>query len=400
MSLSFKTAVGNVVEGALTYPFVKLAQLKFTLQATKDCPDLAAAQEQAVTELFELIKKHDMAPFYEAICASGLWPKPLDATLLAQLKESNTAALARFDAELETAKESAGPSEVQAANQKIAEYKAFIGAPDAAAALETVLESTVGAGPRLDNVLLLARFAFSLADNALIGKYIDRAKKLIDAGGDWDRRNRLKVYEGTYLMSIRDFTRASELFLSALPTFTSTELLQYDTFISYSILMCLFTLDREMLKSKILDSPEVLEVAIKVAPFLNLAESFYNCEYRAFFTHLAEVEALLKKDLFLFPHYKYYVREMRIRAYAQYLEPYKSVKLQSMADTFGVSPTFIDEELSRFISAGRIHCAIDAVSATIATRRPDNRNSHYRSIVQEGDLLLNRIQKLARVTDL
>lgn len=28
---------------------------------------------------------------------------------------------------------------------------------------------------------------------------------LIDEGGDWDRRNRLKVYRGVYCMFIRDF---------------------------------------------------------------------------------------------------------------------------------------------------------------------------------------------------
>ena len=47
--------------------------------------------------------------------------------------------------------------------------------------------------------------------------------RLCDEGGDWDRRNRLKVYEGLYLMSIRNLKRASELFVDALPTFTCTE---------------------------------------------------------------------------------------------------------------------------------------------------------------------------------
>ena len=34
---------------------------------------------------------------------------------------------------------------------------------------------------------------------------VAKAKKMIDDGGDWDRRNRLKVYEGLYLLTIRDF---------------------------------------------------------------------------------------------------------------------------------------------------------------------------------------------------
>ena len=42
-------------------------------------------------------------------------------------------------------------------------------------------------------------------DRPLITENIEKAKKLIDEGGDWDRRNRLKVYEGLYAVTIRDF---------------------------------------------------------------------------------------------------------------------------------------------------------------------------------------------------
>lgn len=33
---------------------------------------------------------------------------------------------------------------------------------------------------------------------------VAEAKKLNDIGGDWDRRNRLKVYEAYYLLTVRD----------------------------------------------------------------------------------------------------------------------------------------------------------------------------------------------------
>ena len=50
---------------------------------------------------------------------------------------------------------------------------------------------------------------------------------LIEEGGDWDRRNRLKVYEGIYSMAIRDFKKAANLFLDTISTFTSYELMDY-----------------------------------------------------------------------------------------------------------------------------------------------------------------------------
>lgn len=44
------------------------------------------------------------------------------------------------------------------------------------------------------------------------------------------------------------------------------------------------------------------------------------------------------------------------------LESYKSVQLQSMAQSFGVSVEFLDHEISRFIASGRLHCKIDKVA--------------------------------------
>jgi len=105
----------------------------------------------------------------------------------------------------------------------------------------------------------------------------------------------------------------------------------------------------------------------------------------------------MKLDRFLAPHIRYYCREMRIRAYAQLLESYRSVQLESMAKSFGVSIEFLDRELSRFISLGRLHCKIDKVGGVVETNRPDTKNAQYLSTIKQGDLLLNRIQKLSRI---
>ena len=53
----------------------------------------------------------------------------------------------------------------------------------------------------------------------------------------------------------------------------------------------------------------------------------------------------------------------------QFLESYKSVTLQSMADSFGVSIDFMDKELSDFIVAGRLPAKIDKVAGIIETTR-------------------------------
>jgi len=91
---------------------------------------------------------------------------------------------------------------------------------------------------------------------------------------------------------------------------------------------------------------------------------------------------------------------MRIIAYSQLLESYKSVQLEKMANAFGISEDFLDMELSRFIASGRLHCKIDKVGGIVETNRPDSKNAQYQATIKSGDLLLNRIQKLSRVVNL
>ena len=88
---------------------------------------------------------------------------------------------------------------------------------------------------------------------------------------------------------------------------------------------------------------------------------------------------------------------MRITIYNQLLHSYQSLTIESMAKSFGVSEDWIDGDLSKFISLGRVNAVIDKVGGVIETNRPDAKNAQYQSVIKQGDVLLNRIQKLSRV---
>lgn len=58
----------------------------------------------------------------------------------------------------------------------------------------------------------------------------------------------------------------------------------------------------------------------------------------------ADVEqTLLLPSRILSAHARYYIREMRIKAYAQLLESYRSLTMDSMCAAFGVGPEFMDK---------------------------------------------------------
>ena len=115
---------------------------------------------------------------------------------------------------------------------------------------------------------------------------------------------------------------------------------------------------------------------------------------------MVDVQAILLSDRFFQPHTGYLMRELHVLGYKQFLDSYKSVTLDRMAKSFGVTPYFLDLQLSRFIAAGRLTAKIDKVEGVVETNRPDLKNAQYRDMIMKGDLLLNRVQKLARVMDL
>ena len=63
----------------------------------------------------------------------------------------------------------------------------------------------------------------------------------------------------------------------------------------------------------------------------------------------------LKPNRLLAPHTRYYVREMRILAYNQLLESYRSLTLDSLARSFGVSIDFVDKYVLTFCNL-RVAC--------------------------------------------
>ncbi len=94
-------------------------------------------------------------------------------------------------------------------------------------------------------------------DKLLVKKHVDRAKTLVESGGDWDRRNRLKAYQGLHLLTVRSYGAAAPLLLDSLSTFTSYELCSYSSLVVYSVLAGSVSLKRVDFKSKVVDAPEI-----------------------------------------------------------------------------------------------------------------------------------------------
>ncbi|KAA3456891.1 26S proteasome non-ATPase regulatory subunit 6-like protein [Gossypium australe] len=346
-------------------------------------------------EVLNSVQSNDMTSYYETLVTDKVLE--LDQSLLESMRAKNEEEIKKLDEKIADAEENLGESEVRETHLAKSLYYIRIGEKEKALEQLKVTESkTVAVGQKMDLVFYTLQIGLFYMDFDLISKSIDKAKNLFEGGGDWERKNRLKVYEGLYCMSTRNFKKAANLFLDSISTFTTYELFPYDTFIFYTVLTSIISLDRVSLKQKVVDAPEILTVIGKIPHLSEFLNSLYDCQYKSFFLAFAGLTEQIKLDRYLHPHFRFYMREVRTVVYSQFLESYKSVTIEAMAKAFGVTVEFIDMELSRFIAAGKLHCKIDKVAGVLETNRPDAKNALYQATIKQGDFLLNRIQKLSR----
>lgn len=419
----------------LKYPNLQLSQHIFNI-SNASCP--SATQKISLTSIQNAIKELKMAPLYRHLAhpsegilnvsgegnaadpytlirreSSGLGQMlagkrpsksvnlPWDEKLYDSLKADNDKELEEIQKAEDEALEKEGDTEVQAARAKRAEFWARVGdKKEALEAYETLLAKTGILSTKIDIVFALIRIGLFFGDKPLTKKTVERANALVEGGGDWDRRNRLKAYHGVHLLTIRAYNLAAPLLLDSLSTFTSYELCSYSALIIYAVLAGSVSLKRLDFKAKVVDAPEIKAVVgtsedrlsamtgsvsagpgadeemgdatssatpsqapvnltmlgqdkmevedakepIDFSSLSTLVNSLYAGNYRPFFGALGTVEqAFLSQDKYLAEHRAWYVREMRLRAYQQLLQSYRVVGLASMANDFGVSVDYLDK---------------------------------------------------------
>jgi 26S proteasome regulatory subunit N7 len=234
-------------------------------------------------------------------------------------------------------------------------------------------DMTGGASKKIEILFEILLMSIARKDTSAVKKDIDRCLKHVEEGADWEKKNKLKIFEGVYCMMIRDFKKASTLFVSSIATFTALELMSFQDFVFYTVVLALLNEDRKTIKKEIIHSPDILAVNRDVPHLREYADCFYNCNYRDFFRYFLRICARVKQDKFLGDHAYFFTNEMRLVAYKQYLESFKSVTLQNMGHAFGLAPEFIDRDLSNFIYLGKLNCKIDKVAGVIESNRSNKK---------------------------
>jgi 26S proteasome regulatory subunit N7 len=192
------------------------------------------------------------------------------------------AKLKEFDDKIKEAKETQGEIEVRDHTFDKAiflkdDIKDF---EKAEIVLREVYEIASGASKKMEVLFEILQINFHRMDVDAVKKDVDKCKQHVEEGGDWEKKNKLKVYEGVYCMMIRNFKRAAELFIDSISTFTCSEMFSYTQFVFYTVVTSMVSLDRGTLRTNVVHSPDILQVIREIPNLKKFSDSFYHCQYR------------------------------------------------------------------------------------------------------------------------
>lgn len=358
---------------------IQVFKLKYQLTG----PEYAFASRRSAiqSEIVKLVREHRMVPWYRDVWVAelGMDPETIPSSELLEMQQENDKRLAEIESTISAAEEDIGDKDARVHWIAKIDHFADIGDKDSAIfwsneALQQ-FEKSASLGVRLDILFKQVRVAFAFSDSALVRKGLSRASSMMaNKGADWERRNRLKLYEGFDHLLTRDFATAAATFRDGVATFASSEMTAYSDFVAMTAIASLVSLSRADIKKKILGSADILALeraadadALRAA--LRLARALVDCLYDDFFPALHQVCLLVLESPWFGPHVQYYYRELRVKGFAQYLSAYEKVTLSQMAAAFGISVAVLDAQLASFIAAKRLDCTVDEVDSVVYMRR-------------------------------
>ncbi|KRY13352.1 COP9 signalosome complex subunit 1 [Trichinella patagoniensis] len=126
-----------------------------------------------------------------------------------------------------------------------------------------------------------------------------------------------------------------------------------------------------------------------------ILQTYIDCQYKKLFSLLDSIRACLSIDVYIEPHVNSLYMRIRNRSFAQFLYPYSSVSMQTMASTFDTSVEEIERQLILLIEAGYItDRVIDSIDKYIYMRKPDPRHV----LAQKADIQLRKLRRLVETT--
>lgn len=127
----------------------------------------------------------------------------------------------------------------------------------------------------------------------------------------------------------------------------------------YGVLCAMASFERPQFKRMVVDNAD-LRPYLEYTPFLkDVIQHYYNSRFLQALQSLEENSTRLRLDIHLARHVEDVLKRIKDKMVEQYVGPFRSVKIDKMASSFGWNSDALEEVLVRLIEVGSLKARID-----------------------------------------
>ncbi|EJU01508.1 G protein pathway suppressor 1 [Dacryopinax primogenitus] len=208
-------------------------------------------------------------------------------------------------------------------------------------------------------------------------------------------QSKLQVANALGFLGRGGYEQAARAFLQA-----GTQLGDWSSMITpgdmavYASLCSLATLSRSAVKTLVLED-EKFCVYLEQEPYMrDILEAYMNSKFKTVLELLERHSARHLLDIHLWPHVQHLTTRIRRRAIILHFQPYASVQLNRMAETFGIPVVELEKEVIGLIQDGEIAARVDSTAKVLRARNKDQRAALFARALKVGEEAQAQSQKI------
>ncbi|KXS17797.1 FUSCA protein FUS6 [Gonapodya prolifera JEL478] len=323
----------------------------------------------------------------EVLASRGAPPYQLDTAWVDQTQRLVRSQTEKLEAELKGYKNNHIKESIRMGHNELGNHYYNIG--DLSNALKSYSRTRdygTTAKHSVEMSLNIVKVSIELGNWSHIESYAQKASTAVDAAERPVVQAKCKCAMGLVHLDQGKFRLAGRQFVDvgfALGT-NFSDILSPNDVATYGGLCALASFDRGELKRMVIDNAEFRQFLELEPQIRELIYGFYNSKYAHCLKLMERLKPDLLLDVYLHTHVDAIYQNIRKKALVQYLSPFLSVNMATMASAFNTTINLLEPELAGLIMEGMVQARIDSHNKVIHAKRTDQRSTTFEKSLAMG----------------
>ena len=162
----------------------------------------------------------------------------------------------------------------------------------------------------------------------------------------------------------------------------------------YATMAGLMTYSRKKFKDDYYSKPYFRIVWENYSDLFDLGSTYINFDFDRYFKLLNSLQKEFRYDYFLYNHIALMMQKCKKKVMITYITPYKTVDLNEMAKSFGMSIEDTERSVEELIVTNEIKCKINKYNKSLSTKTENYKLESFKKAVMVGDQFIKSMEAM------